>query len=88
MNMALVYGVEPGYLTAMGIQLKQGRFFTAQDDERSVPVAVIDEAFAHKYFGANDPVGKRIYTGTDEPWQIVGVVRHVKQWSLNDETVP
>ena len=87
MNMALVYGVEPGYLTAMGIQLKQGRFFTAQDDERSVPVAVIDEAFAHKYFGANDPVGKGIYTGPDELWQIVGVVRHVKQWSLNsDET--
>jgi predicted permease len=87
MNMALVYGVEPGYLPAMGIQLKQGRFFTAQDDERSVPVAVIDEAFAHKYFGANDPVGKGIYTGTDQPWQIVGVVRHVKQWSLNsDET--
>jgi len=87
MNMALVYGVEPGYLTAMGIQLKQGRFFTAQDDERSVPVAVIDEAFAHKYFGANDPIGKGIYTGDDQPWQIVGVVRHVKQWSLNsDET--
>jgi predicted permease len=87
MNMALIYGVEPGYLTAMRIQLKQGRFFTAQDDERSVPVAVIDEAFAHKYFGANDPLGKRIYTGDDQPWQIVGVVRHVKQWSLNsDET--
>ncbi|HYU98709.1 MAG TPA: ABC transporter permease [Pyrinomonadaceae bacterium] len=87
MNMALVYGVEPGYLTAMGIQLRQGRFFTVQDDERSVPVAVIDEAFAHKYFGANDPIGKRIYTGDDQPWQIVGVVRHVKQWSLNsDET--
>jgi len=87
MNMALVYGVEPGYLPAMGIQLKRGRFFTAQDDERSLPVAVIDEAFAHKYFGANDPIGKRIYTGADQPWQIVGVVRHVKQWSLNsDET--
>jgi predicted permease len=87
MNMALVYGVEPGYLKAMGIQLKQGRFFTAQDDERSTPVAVIDEAFAHRYFGANDPIGKGINTGADRPWQIVGVVRHVKQWSLNsDET--
>jgi predicted permease len=88
MNMALVYGVEPGYLAAMGIHLKQGRFFTAQDDERSLPVAVIDEAFARKYFGVQDPVGKGIYTeGTPRPWQIVGVVGHVKQWSLNsDET--
>src|SRR4030088_1833775 len=62
MNMALIYRVEPGYLNSMGIALKQGRFFTPQDDERSSPVAVIDEAFARKYFGAEDPVGKRIYT--------------------------
>jgi len=85
MNMALVYGVEPGYLAAMGIQLKQGRFFNARDDERSLPVAVIDEAFAHKYF-AGDPLGKRIYTeGAARPWEIVGVVGHVKQWSLNSD---
>jgi predicted permease len=88
MNMALVYGVEPGYLPAMGITLKQGRFFTAQDDNRSAPVAVIDEAFARKYFGGDNPIGKGIYTDeTRPPWQIVGVVGHVKQWSLNsDET--
>jgi predicted permease len=83
MHMALVYGVEPDYLAAMGIPLKQGRFFNRQDDERSLPVAVIDEAFARKYFGAENPVGKRLYTDTDEPWQIVGVVGHVKQWSLD-----
>ena len=71
MNMALVYGVEPGYLTAMGIQLKQGRFFSAQDDERSLPVAVIDEAFAHKYFGVNDPVGKRSTLGTINPGRLL-----------------
>jgi hypothetical protein len=32
MNMALMYRVEPGYLTSMGIPLRQGRFFTDQDD--------------------------------------------------------
>jgi predicted permease len=87
MNMSLVYTVEPSYLAAMGIPLKHGRFFTAQDDERSLPVAVIDEAFARTYFGATDPIGKRIYTGDDRAAQIVGVVGHVKQWSLNaDDT--
>ena len=65
MNMALVYRVEPGYLTAMGIPLKQGRFFTNQDDERSQPVVVIDEVFAHKYFPNTDPIGKRINLGGD-----------------------
>jgi len=34
MSMALVYRVEPGYLTAMGVPLKHGRFFTDQDDQR------------------------------------------------------
>ena len=32
MRTALMYRVEPGYLTAMGIPLKRGRFFTAQDE--------------------------------------------------------
>ncbi len=84
MQMALVYRVEPGYLTAMGIPLKQGRFFTDQDDERAQPVVVIDEAFANKYFPNADPLGKRINLGDARgALQIIGVVGHVKQWSLN-----
>jgi predicted permease len=86
MNMALVYRVEPGYLTAMGIPLKQGRFFTAQDDERSQPVVVIDEVFARQYFPNENPLGKRIHMGGDRgPAQIVGVVGHVKQWAIDGD---
>ena len=86
MNMTLVYRVEPGYLTAMGIPLKQGRFFTAQDDVRAQPVVVIDEVFARKYFPNADPIGKRINLGDDRgPLQIVGVVGHVKQWGLDSD---
>ena len=90
MNAALVYIVEPGYLTTMGIPLKQGRFFTDQDNERSPNVAVIDEALAKKYFGAENPIGKRIHLGDDEnSLQIVGVVGHTKQWDLGpDERQP
>ena len=88
MNMALVYRVEPGYLTAMGIPLKKGRFFTNQDDERSQPVVVIDEVLARQHFGDADPIGKRILQREDQdPQQIIGVVGHVKHWSLDaDET--
>ncbi len=86
MNMALVYIVEPGYLDVMGISLKQGRFFSNQDDERSLPVAVIDEVFASKHFPNEDPIGKRIHMNDDQPpSQIVGVVGHVKQWSIDAE---
>jgi predicted permease len=84
MHMALVYRVEPAYLTAMGIPLKRGRFFTAQDDERSQPVVVIDEVLARQYFPNADPVGKRLYLGSGRPpAQIIGVVGHVKQWAVD-----
>jgi predicted permease len=84
MNMALIYRVEPGYLAAMDIPLRRGRFFTDQDDERSQPVVVIDEVFARKYFPDTDPIGKGINLGRDnDPSQIVGVVGHVNQWSID-----
>jgi putative ABC transport system permease protein len=83
MNMALVYRVEPGYLRAMGIPLKQGRFFNEQDDERSQRVGVIDEVFAQKYFPNEDPIGKRIHLGDQDSLQVVGIVGHVYQWSID-----
>jgi len=83
MHMSLVYRVEPGYLTAMGIPLKRGRFFTAQDDERSLRVVVIDEVFARQYFPNADPIGKGIKLGDGAPLQIIGVVGHVNQWNLD-----
>jgi predicted permease len=85
MNMTLVYRVEPSYLAAMKIPLKQGRFFTNQDDERSQPVVVVDEVFAHKFFGDADPIGKRICQGDEECQTIIGVVGHVNQWGLDSD---
>ncbi len=86
-HMALVYRVEPAYLKAMGIALQQGRFFEDRDDEKSQPVVVIDEVFAHKFFPGQDPIGKRIRQGDNDPQTIIGVVGHVKQWGLDtDET--
>ncbi|MDX2044540.1 MAG: ABC transporter permease [Acidobacteriota bacterium] len=83
MQMTLVYRVEPGYLTALGIPLKRGRFFTPQDDNRAKPVVVIDEVFARQHFPNTDPIGKQINQGDDRgALEIVGVVGHVRQWGL------
>lgn len=80
------YIVGPGYLKAMGIPLRRGRFLTAQDTLHSRFVAVIDEDFARRYFPDQDPVGKHVHlSGLDQPFEIVGVVGHVRQWGL-DET--
>ena len=85
MQTAVAYRVEPGYLTAMGIPLRQGRFFTNHDEVRTQPVVVIDEVFARKFFPAADPIGKRINFGDQNkgPTEIVGVVGHVKQQGLD-----
>src|SRR5262249_39741891 len=74
----------PSYLAAMGIPLKQGRFFTEQDNERSEPVVVIDEVFARKHFPNADPIGKRV-NYSENLAQIIGVVGHVKQWGLDSD---
>ena len=84
MNWAIDYIVEPDYLQAMGVPLRRGRFFKAQDDERSPLVVVVDEVFAQKYFPQQDPVGKRIQINRFEQLaEIVGVVGHVRQWGLD-----
>jgi predicted permease len=84
MHMALYYVVEPGYLPTMEIKLKKGRFFTDQDDERATPVMVVDETLAQQRFGKEDPIGKRLHLDdARSPYEIVGVVEHVKQWGLD-----
>lgn len=87
MHMTIVYRVEPTYLKVMGIPLKEGRFFTNQDDERSLPVVVIDDVFAKQFFGDTNPIGKRICQDDEDCQTIIGIVGHVKQWGLDsDET--
>ncbi len=78
------YRIEPEYFNAMGIPLKRGRLLTEQDDDRGQPVVVIDEVFARKFFGDADPIGRFIRQEV-RPWpqQIVGVVGHVKHWSVD-----
>ena len=88
MNWTIDYVVGPGYLETMGIPLRQGRFFTPADNERSPLVIVVDDVFARKYFGGESPLGKRIvFEDTGRRAEIVGVVAHVNQWGLDaDDT--
>lgn len=84
MNWAIDYIVGPDYLKVMGIPLERGRFLSAQDNEQSPPVIVIDDVFARKYFPNQDPIGKRInLNGGAARAEIVAVVGHVKQWGLD-----
>ncbi len=86
MHWALQYTTEPDYLRIMRIPLLRGRYFTDADKEHSLRVAVIDDTFAKKYFGSQDPIGKHIsLDGEDGKATIVGVVGHVMQWGLDND---
>lgn len=82
-NWTLLYLDQPDYLKAMGIPLQRGRFFTTHDDAHSALVAVVDEAFARKYFPNQDPLGKRVNLELVGAAEIVGVVGHIRQWGLD-----
>jgi predicted permease len=84
MKWALKYVVEPGYLSAMRTPLLRGRFFQESDNEHAPLVAVVDEVLANTYFPNQDPIGRILHLSNfDQPAQVVGVVKHVKQWGLD-----
>ncbi len=88
MNWAIDYVVDPDYLKIMQTPLRSGRFFTAQDDENSPKVVVVDEVLAQKYFGGENPIGKRLFLEIGQaefPAEIIGVAGHVKQWGLDTD---
>ena len=63
--------VGPGYMEAMRIGLVSGRYFADSDDERGAAVAIVNQSFARKFFGADDPLGHRIRPGgrqSTAPW--------------------
>jgi predicted permease len=71
--------VTPGYFEAMGVRMVRGRALAHQDDENGIPVAVVNETMAARYWPGQDAIGKRFHLGTmDQPWvEIVGVSRDV-----------
>lgn len=72
------YDMSPGYFRTLGIALRRGRFFT-EADRRGVPsVVIVNEALARRFFGAADPVGRRLrMKNHQELLEIVGVVADI-----------
>jgi len=83
---AVRYTVSPEYFQTLGIQLLNGRGFTAQDTLNSPPVAIIDDTFARQHFQKEDPLENGLILALpDGPGiEIVGVVRHVKHAGLDE----
>jgi putative ABC transport system permease protein len=76
--------VSPEYIDTIRPRLLRGRFFSAEDDQRGRPVAIVNEYMASRYWPNQEAIGKR-FRSTDlkNEWlEIVGVVRNGKQTGL------
>ncbi len=68
--------VSDGWFSTLGIGLLSGRDFNRTDTKDSQRVAIVNEAFAEKFFQGQNPVGKVFYWEEDEiEYQIVGLCR-------------
>jgi predicted permease len=71
----------PDYLEALGNPIVRGRGITPQDTENTRHIAVINEAFARKFFKDEDPIGKhfgRSEPGTTRLYEIVGIAKDAR----------
>ncbi len=78
------------YFETIGTPLLAGRDLTEQDQAGTTRSAIVNETFARTFFpGANpneNALGKRFRTSPEtEPWQIVGVAKDGKYWTLGEE---
>lgn len=76
----------PGYISALGLTLVEGRFIGEQDGPDSLPVVVIGQTLARRFFAHETPLGHKLRLGSDNPtwYTIVGVVKDVKLFQLSD----
>jgi putative ABC transport system permease protein len=84
----------PGYLQAMRIPLRAGRFFNEDDDATAAKVTIINETMARLAFPGENPIGQRIgccegERSEERRWKtVVGVVADLRSWGLNQGVRP
>jgi predicted permease len=85
--------ITSGYFEAIGIPLLRGRRFAESDAARAPLVAIVDEQFAKRVFGAGNPLGQRLRIGRGSlvytSWaEIVGVTGHVRNNTPEQDSFP
>jgi putative ABC transport system permease protein len=80
------HSVSANFFATLGIPIINGRSFSDRDSEGAPLIAIVTEELAHKFWGDQDPVGKRFKFGRDDStnaWiTVVGVSANIKQRAL------
>jgi hypothetical protein len=81
--------VTPKFFQTMEIPLAKGRDFTPQDNRNSQRATIVSEAFANRYWPAQEALGKRVNSDLTHEWfTVVGVARDSKMTSLSGSPAP
>ena len=80
--------ITPDFFRAVGATLIRGRALTSADQANTPPVAVINQAFADRYFQGEDPIGQRLQFGDTERPEIVGIVGNMRYRYLETPADP
>ncbi len=76
--------ITPGYFEALGTPVVRGRLFTDADQQDTLPVIVINETMAKKYWPGENPIGRRMTMGNNDRWlTVVGIVADVRHRGLD-----
>ena len=89
--------VSANYFRTVGGGIIEGRDFTPQDDQDHPGVAIVNEAFARRYFASEKTIGQRLRLSAPariwsnqrfESFEIIGVARNMKSAGLKAATEP
>jgi predicted permease len=81
--------VDVDYFKVMHIPLLDGRDFTDGDRDGSLPVVVINEDLARRYWPGGDAIGKRLrLVGDSVTRQVIGVVKNSNYTTLGEAPQP
>jgi predicted permease len=77
--------VTAGFFDVIGTPILKGRGISEEDTASSRKVAVISEAFAHKFFRGEDPIGKHFGRKQDasREFEIIGVAKDARYLTYN-----
>jgi putative ABC transport system permease protein len=82
--------VTPDYFKLIGMPLMQGRGFRSTDDDKAQSVAIVNQAFANRFFPHGDVVGRKIWLGGRDkpPTQVVGEIANGRTDDLTQRATP
>jgi predicted permease len=88
-TLTLANAVDVGYFETTSIALLQGRGFTEADRAETLPVAVVNDTMARRYWPGESAIGKRFRFYTEPGYrEIVGVAETVKYVTLGEAPQP